>query len=148
MSQSLKEALEKAGVAELARKQIAEEIERERQHLEAERQARLATQQAAEAARRERLANLQPNQRWWQNFRMSVTPFEIKIFLKVQANQWHEALDFIAQRNLNKVTTRCKTREEAVEQVRTKIVAWQSETRLVAGQEPPAGALLYWRIYE
>lgn len=126
---NLREALEASGVADVVRQQE-------------ENQQRLAEQ-----ARRERNINLSPHQRWWQNFRLTVTPFEIPIFLKVQSEKWTEALDYIRARNLNKVTTRTKTKEEAIEQVRTKILAWQSEITLVAGEEPPAGALLYWRIY-
>jgi hypothetical protein len=108
---------------------------------------RVAEQQVQEQARKERNANLTPQQRWWQNFRMSVTPLEIPIFVKVQCDKWTEGLDFIRARNLNKVTTRTKTTEEAIEQVRAKIVAWQGETMLVPGEEPPAGSLLYWRLY-
>lgn len=126
---SLKEALENSEAVKNIRQ--AEEVER----------------QAAEQARKEKVANLTPYQRWWQNFRFTATKYEIKVFIKVQANQWHEALDFIAARKLNSLTTRCKTREEAVEQLRAKILAWQAENVLVADQEPPAGALLYWRIW-
>lgn len=126
---NLQEALEQSGVVEEAKQQV-----------EAEKVAQ-------EVARKERNATLSPHQRWWQNFRMTVTPFEIPIFIKVECEKWTEGLDFIRARNLNKVTTRCKTREEAIEQVRNKIVSWQGETVLSSESEPPAGALLYWRIY-
>ena len=104
--------------------------------------------QVAEQARKERVAAMQPHQRWWQNFRMPVTQFEIVVFIKVQSDSWLEAVRFIAKRNLNRLTTRCKTREEAVDQIRTKILAWQAENVLSADKQPPAGALLYWRIYD
>ena len=127
---SLQEALQQSGiVAEVAKARQKEIVERE-------------------TARKERSANLQPHQRWWQNFRFTATPFEVKMFVKVQAEQWHEALDFIAARNLNKVTTRCRTKSEAIRQVRAKILDWQKENVLMADVEPPAEALLYWRIYD
>lgn len=126
---NLQEALERAGVAESVQQQAEE--------------ARVAQEQA----RRERNANLLPHQRWWQNFRMTVTAHEIPVFIKVECEKWTEGLDYIRARNLNKLTTRCKTREEAIEQVRTKIASWQNETVLEEGKEPPAGSLLYWRIY-
>lgn len=126
---NLQEALESSGVVEVARQQEA--VER----------------QATELARKERNANLSPHQRWWQNFRMTVTAQEIPIFIKVECEKWTEGLDFIRARNLNKLTTRCKTREEAIEQLRAKITAWQAETQLKPGETPPAGSLLYWRIY-
>lgn len=129
MSQSLREALKNSPVvAEMHRQ---EEVKR----------------QVEEQERKAKNANLQPHQRWWQNFRMPVTQFEIVIFVKVQAETWREAVAFIAARNLNKLTTRCKTREEAIDQVRAKILAWQQENVLTEA-EPPAGALLYWRIYD
>lgn len=127
---NLREALKDSGVVEVVRQQEAVE------------------KQAAELARKERNANLQPHQRWWQNFRMTVTAQEIPVFIKVECEKWIEGLGYIQARNLNKLTTRCKTREEAVDQLLAKIVAWQNETVLVAGETPPAGALLYWRIYE
>jgi hypothetical protein len=136
---SLREAFERGapGLIEEARRTVEQE---ERQRLAEEREKQ-------DAARRERLANLTPQQRWWQNFRMSVTPFEIPIFIKVESETWKEAIDYIRARNLNRVTTRCRTAEEAIEQVRTKIQSWQTENVLVPGEKPPAGALLYWRIY-
>jgi hypothetical protein len=136
---SLREAFERGapGLVEEARQQIVNE---ERQRVADERAAQ-------EVARQERLANLSPQQRWWQNFRLSVTPFEIPIFIKIEAETWREAIDYLRAHNLNRVTTRCRTAEEAIEQVREKILAWQAETTLVAGEKPPAGALLYWRIY-
>lgn len=129
---NLQEALERAGLPEQARAEV---------------EAARAAREVREAERRERNANLAPHQRWWQNFRMSVTSFEIPVFIKVECEKWAEGLDFIRARNLNKVTTRCKTKEEAVEQLREKIMAWQAETQLNPDQQPPAGALLYWRIY-
>lgn len=130
MSQSLKEALEESGHAAAARQQV--ELD----------------SRAADEAKRARSAALQPYQRWWQNFRFTATQFEVKMFVKVQCEQWQEGLDFIAARNLNKLTTRCKTREEAVEQLRAKIFAWQKENVLQEAVEAPAGALIYWRIYD
>ena len=130
MSQSLREALERSGVAEVARKQAMEE--------------RVAT----EFARKARNANLLPHQRWWQNFRLPVTPFEIKVFIKVQCEQWTEGIEYIVARNLNRTTTRCRTKSEAIRQLRAKILAWEQENVLQADVEPPAGALLYWRIYD
>lgn len=126
---SLKEALEGSTVVQ--------EMRREDQQ----------KREAVETARKERNASLSPHQRWWQNFRMTVTVFEIPIFIKVQCDKWTEGLDFIRARNLNKVTTRCKTREEAAEQLRARILSWQGENVLTGDSEPPAGALLYWRIY-
>lgn len=130
MSQSLSEALESSGIAEAARKQKVEE------------------RVAIESARKERSTNLLPHQRWWQNFRLPVTPFEIKVFIKVQCEQWTEGIEYIAARNLNRVTTRCRTKSEAIRQVRAKILDWQRENVLQSDVEPPAGALLYWRIYD
>lgn len=129
MTQSLKEAFERSGI-----------VNQMRERTEMENKER-------ERVRNERNAALLPHQRWWQNFRMSATPFEIPIFIKVQCDQWIEGLNFIRARNLNKVTTRCRTREEAIEQLQVKIAAWQKEYVLKPNEQPPAGALLYWRIY-
>lgn len=126
---TLKEALEGSGIVAAVRREDQQRRE------------------AADVARKERNATLSPHQRWWQNFRMSATTFEIPVFIKVQCDKWTEGLDFIRARNLNKVTTRCKTREEAAEQLRAKILSWQGENVLSSDSEPPAGALLYWRIY-
>src|SRR6266853_2300274 len=124
MSQSLSEALRASGIVEVVKQQA------------------VAEKEAGVEARRERNSHLLPHQRWWQNFRLTLTPFEIPVFIKVQCEQWNEGLGFIRTRSLNKVTTRCRTKEEAVDQLRTKIAAWQSETQLQVDVEPPAGTLL------
>jgi hypothetical protein len=129
MSYSLKEALEEAGVAEVVRQRV--EVDTKRQ----------------EEARSARSANLQPHQRWWQNFRMSVSPFEIRVFVKVECEKWRDGLDYIASHNLNKVTTRCKTEREAALQIKHKLVAWDREHVVKEGEKAPEGALLYYRIY-
>ena len=100
----------------------------------------------AELKEQERQTVVQPQRRWWQNFRLSLTKFEIPVLLVVRCEKWEEGLKFIREHNLNKTTTRCKTEAEARDQVRAAIVTWYSEDT-PKKDDAANGSLVYWRLY-
>lgn len=120
---SLQEALKESGVV-----QQVEELEAQRK--------------ASEVAANSGIAQ----RRWWQNFRLSLTRFEIPVLLVVRCDRWEEGLKYIREHNLNRTTTRCKDETEARDQVRRAVVGWYSADT-PKSTEPENGSLIYWRIY-
>lgn len=87
--------------------------------------------------------------RWWQNFRLTLTKYEIPVLLVVRCERWEEGLKFISEHHLNHTKTRCKDEAEARDDLRRTIVDWYSKDtpKPVEPENPTDGSLLYWRIY-
>ncbi len=87
--------------------------------------------------------------RWWQNFRLTLTKYEIPVLLVVRCERWEEGLKFIGEHHLNHTKTRCKDEAEARDDLRRAIVDWYSKDtpKPVEPEHPSDGSLLYWRIY-
>lgn len=105
---------------------------------------------------KEREQKLQPvvaeepvRRRWWQNFRLSLTKYEIPVLLVVRCEKWEEGLKFISEHHLNHTRTRCKDEVEARDDLRRAIVDWYAKDtpKPVEPEVPSDGSLLYWRIY-